>query len=44
MRRSQTRLAMVLNLLISGAVVFVVVTSGIYRVVSRVFDWGPRDT
>jgi hypothetical protein len=37
-------MAVVLNWLIGGAVILVVLSCGIYRVVSRVFDVGPRDT
>ncbi len=44
MGRSEKGLAVVLDWLIGGALVLVVLTAGIYRVVSRLFDRGPRDT
>lgn len=46
MRRNRTeaRLAVMLDWLIGGSIVLVMLTVGIYRLLVRLFKWGPRDT
>ena len=44
MRMGGEGLAVVLDWLIGGAVGLVVLTTGIYRAVTQLFDQGPRDT